>query len=133
MKFVRNYEIRIIPSEEGDYFAVRFPDFPGIITGGDTIEDALRNAEEALELTLSVMKERKVQPPKPKSSFSGQFNVRVPKDLHRRLIAGAEEEGVSLNAYINYLLVGELKAGRPASGKPAKPSKSQKEKKLKTA
>lgn len=133
MKLIRNYEIRIIPSDEGDYFAVRFPDFPGIVTGGDTIEDALVNAEEALELTLSVMKERKVQPPKPKSNFSGQFNVRVPKDLHRKLVAGAEEEGVSLNAYVNYLLAGGLRTKKSTGARTPKPSKQQKEKKLKTA
>ena len=56
----QQYEFNIIPSEEGDYFAVRFPDFPGIITGGKTPEVALKNAEEALEATLAVMKERKI-------------------------------------------------------------------------
>ena len=126
MKY-RKYEIRIIPSGKSEYFAVRFPDFPGIVTGGATIDEALRNAEEALDLTLAVMKERKLPPPKPKSSFSGQFNVRVPRELHRRLIEGAEDEGVSLNAYINYLLVGELKTGKPAR------KKESREKKLKTA
>ncbi len=65
---IKNYEFRIIPSEERNYFAVRFPDFPGIITGGGTIEAALKNAEEALELTLSVMKERGLEPPRRKSA-----------------------------------------------------------------
>jgi len=109
MKLIKNYEFRIIPSDEGDYFAVRFPDFPGVVTGGVTPEEAFRNAEDALEITLKVMKERKIPAPKPKSSFSGQFNVRVPRELHRRLVTGAKEEGVSLNAYVNYVLAATLK------------------------
>ncbi len=50
MKEKYNYEFKIIPSEDGDYFAVRFSDFPGIITGGETPENALKNAEETLKL-----------------------------------------------------------------------------------
>jgi predicted RNase H-like HicB family nuclease len=77
MKLIKNYEFRVIPSEEKNYFAVRFPDFPGIITGGGTIEAALKNAEEALDLTLSVMKERGLEPPKTKVS-SPSLNRYVP-------------------------------------------------------
>lgn len=97
------YEIRIIPEEDG-YYAARFPDFPGIITGGNTPEEALRQAREALTVTLETMRERKIPPPVPKHRFSGQFNVRVPRSLHRALVQKAEEEGVSLNALVTHLL-----------------------------
>jgi antitoxin HicB len=98
------YEIKIIPDRESGYFAVRFPDFTNIITGGYSLEEAVRNAEQALELTIDTMKEHKLPLPIPKSRFSGQFNVRVPKDLHMELVRKAEEEGVSLNALVTYLL-----------------------------
>ena len=75
------YEIKIIPDRESGYFAVRFPDFPGVVTGGYSLEEAIKNAQEALELTMDSMKKHKIPPPKPKARFSGQFNVRVPKDL----------------------------------------------------
>jgi antitoxin HicB len=97
------YEIKVIPEEDG-YFAVRFPDFPGIITGGHTPEEALRNAREALAATLETMQARRIPRPTPKHKFSGQFNVRVPRSLHRTLARTAEEEGVSLNALISHLL-----------------------------
>jgi antitoxin HicB len=97
------YEIKIIPDEDG-YFAVRFPDFPGIITGGQTPEEALRNAREALATTLETMRARRIPRLVPKHRFSGQFNVRVPRSLHRTLVRTAEEEGVSLNALITHLL-----------------------------
>lgn len=97
------YEVKITPEEDG-YIAVRFPDFPGIITGGNTPEEALRNAREALSATLETMQARKIPRPVPKHRFSGQFNVRVPRSLHRTLVHTAEEEGVSLNALVTHLL-----------------------------
>ena len=98
------YEIKIIPDGESGYFAVRFPDFPGIVTGGYRLDEAIKNAQEAAELTIETMRKHEIPLPEPKARFSGQFNVRVPKDLHRELVRKAEEEGVSLNALVTYLL-----------------------------
>ncbi|MCE5254373.1 MAG: type II toxin-antitoxin system HicB family antitoxin [Actinomycetia bacterium] len=106
------YEMAILPEEDG-YFAVRFPDFPGIITGGPTPEEAVRNAREALQVTLEAMRDRKIPLPTPKRMFSGQFNIRVPRSLHRALVRSADEEGVSLNALVSHL----LHAGIAQSGK----------------
>ncbi|MFA5028618.1 MAG: toxin-antitoxin system HicB family antitoxin [Candidatus Methylomirabilota bacterium] len=102
-----DYEMVVLPEEDG-YFAVRFPDFPGIITGGHTPEAAVRNAREALQVTLETMHERKIPFPAPKRNFSGQFNVRVPRSLHRTLVRSATEEGVSLNALVSHLLQASL-------------------------
>ncbi len=103
------YEIKIIPDQESGYFAIRFPDFPNIITGGYDLREAIKNAQEALDLTIETMEKNKIPLPKPKMRFSGQFNVRVPKDLHRDLVRRAEEEGVSLNALVTYLLSQSIK------------------------
>jgi len=108
------YEIKIIPDRESGYFAVRFPDFPGIVTGGYSLEEVIKNAQEALELTIDTMKKYKMPLPKPRTRFSGQFNVRVPKDLHRELVRKAEEEGVSLNALVTYLLSQSFKMKKAA-------------------
>ncbi|MFW5488407.1 MAG: toxin-antitoxin system HicB family antitoxin [Desulfovibrio sp.] len=37
-------------------------------------------------------------------SFSGQLRLRMPSSLHRELSEKAEQEGVSLNSYLVYLL-----------------------------
>ena len=108
------YEIKIIPDRESGYFAARFPDFPGIVTGGYSLEESIKNAQEALELTMDTMKKHKILLPKPKARFSGQFNVRIPKDLHRELVRKAEEEGVSLNALVTYLLSQSVKMKKAA-------------------
>jgi len=108
------YEIRMTPDEESGYFAVRFPDFPGIVTGGYSAAEAVRNAQEALEITMESMKKHKIPLPEPKMRFSGQFNVRVPRDLHRQLVRKADEEGVSLNALVTYLLSRSMKVEKAA-------------------
>ena len=36
--------------------------------------------------------------------YSGNISLRVPKDLHRQLVAIAKEQGVSLNQYCLYKL-----------------------------
>jgi antitoxin HicB len=113
-KELLGYEIKIIPDRESGYFAVRFPDFPNIITGGYDLREAIKNAQEALDLTIEAMGKHKIPLPKPKMRFSGQFNVRVPKDLHRELVRKAEEEGVSLNALVTYLLSQSIKMEKAA-------------------
>ena len=108
------YEIKIIPDIESGYIAARFPDFPGIVTGGYSLEEAIKNARDALELTIDTMKKHKIPLPKPKTCFSGQFNVRIPRDLHRELVRKADEEGVSLNALVTYLLSQSVKIEKAA-------------------
>lgn len=41
-------------------------------------------------------------------AFSGRFNLRIPKSLHKKLAITAKEEGVSLNQLTLYLLASGL-------------------------
>ncbi len=97
------YEINLTPNEFGGFYA-RFPDFPSIFTGGQTAEEAMKNAKEALDLMIDEYNDRKIPLPEPKTEYSGHFNVRLPKELHRDLTMRAKDEGVSLNALITFLL-----------------------------
>ena len=47
----------ILTPEEGGY-SVRVPALPGCYSQGDTIAEALANAQEAIELYISVVKDR---------------------------------------------------------------------------
>lgn len=52
--------------ERGEHgYGVFFPDLPGCVSAGDTIHEAARNAEEALDLHLSGMAEDGVAFPVP--------------------------------------------------------------------
>ena len=51
-------EINKVDKEEnGVEFIVTFEDHPGIISGGDTVEEALHSAKEGLDMWLEIKKE----------------------------------------------------------------------------
>ncbi|GAB4409302.1 MAG: toxin-antitoxin system HicB family antitoxin [Thermodesulfovibrionales bacterium] len=96
----KGFEIILEPNEEGGFYA-RIPDIPSIFTGGITEIEALKNAKAAIKGYIEICEKDGLPLPQPKS---GKFNVRVPKDLHRELVRKAQEEGVSLNQMVIYLL-----------------------------
>ncbi|TMJ77019.1 MAG: type II toxin-antitoxin system HicB family antitoxin [Alphaproteobacteria bacterium] len=57
MDAVRTYTIILEPMDEGG-FLVRVPALPEVVTGGDTEDEALAMAKEAIELVLASRRER---------------------------------------------------------------------------
>lgn len=55
------FKVVLEPSEEGGY-TVFVPALPGCISEGDTIEEALQNIREAIELYLEPILEPEQQP-----------------------------------------------------------------------
>ncbi|RJX21853.1 MAG: type II toxin-antitoxin system HicB family antitoxin [Ammonifex sp.] len=103
---------RFIP--EDDLWVAAVPELPGCTTHGETKAEALANIEEAIEEWVATAQEKGWPIPAPRTGleeYSGRFVVRLPKSLHRQLVRLAEEEGVSLNQYVVYLL--SLNASRP--------------------
>lgn len=45
----------ILSGKDGEYISVCFPDFPGCVTGGDDLTEAMENAREALEFHIEGM------------------------------------------------------------------------------
>lgn len=96
------YPISLEEAPEGGYF-IQIQDLPGCYSQGETIEEALNNIEEARSLWMESMYEDGNAIPLPgtaKKQYSGKFNVRVTKSLHRKLDQMAEKEGVSLNHFL---------------------------------
>lgn len=52
----REYEIVLVPELEGG-FSVFVPELPGVATQGETVQEAIAMAKEAIELYLEVMEE----------------------------------------------------------------------------
>lgn len=50
----REYEVVLTPEAEGG-FSVAVPDLPGVYTQGETVEESLEMAKEAIELYLESM------------------------------------------------------------------------------
>jgi antitoxin HicB len=95
------YPITIIPDETGGYVA-EIEDLPGCFTQGETLEETYSNIEEARRLWIEVAYEdgQDIPEPRDKQGYSGNFIVRGPKSLHRKLDQMAKREGVSLNQYL---------------------------------
>ena len=79
----RKFTVILLPSE-GSYHVV-FPDYPGCITMGETVAEALTHAKEAMELYLEVEAERGGDPV-PDDVHSphvvvGEVDVEVPDSL----------------------------------------------------
>jgi antitoxin HicB len=70
------YPVTLTP-DDNDTFLVTFPDVPGAITFGDTVEEALRHAVDALATMLeSHIKDR--EPIPVPSTRRSKYRVRVP-------------------------------------------------------
>jgi len=87
----------------------RYPDLPGCITVGCSMEEAVKNAEDAEDakkewLTAALESGVEIAEPASQNGYSGQFKLRIPKSLHRRLAEHSKEEGGSMNQYCVYLL-----------------------------
>ncbi len=100
------YRIEIVEDTEEGGFVVSFPDLPGCLTVGETVEDAVANAMDAKKSWLEAAIESSGMIPEPDSleEYSGQFKLRIPRSLHRLLAEHSKREGISMNQYCVYLL-----------------------------
>jgi antitoxin HicB len=91
--------IRPLTAEEGGGYLVEFPDLPGCMADGETIQDAVSHAQEAQSDWLAAMREagRPIPTPTGQDAYSGKWVLRTPRSLHRSLAERAKHEGVSLN------------------------------------
>lgn len=105
------FTIRKLRPNEGSGYLVEYPDLPGCMSDGETIAEAIANGEDAKRAWLAVAREegRPIPPPEdPDAAYSGKWQVRVPRSLHRLLAQRADHEGVSLNALVTAYLAESL-------------------------
>jgi len=69
------YYAKIIAHEGG--YLVTFRDFENVFTEGDTLEEALHNAKEALSGMLEQMHEDNDSIPLPSSAHKNEYAIRV--------------------------------------------------------
>ncbi|HEX6015958.1 MAG TPA: type II toxin-antitoxin system HicB family antitoxin [Geminicoccaceae bacterium] len=102
------FTVRPLSDDEGGGFLIEFPDLPGCMADGATIEEALREGADALRSWVATMREFGRAVPQPTwdsdRRYSGRWLMRVPRTLHRRLAERAKLEGVSLNALATAIL-----------------------------
>ena len=104
--FAMNYRMEIVEDKDEGGFVVSFPELPGCITCGETVESAVANALDAKKAWLEAAMEDGIEIHEPDSleDYSGQFKLRIPRSLHRSLAEHSKREGISMNQYCVYLL-----------------------------
>ena len=77
---LEDYAIRIepLPGEEGGGFLVTVPDLPGCVADGETIEQAIAEAQDAFEAWAMAERQDRGDLPAPKA-YSGQFVSASPR------------------------------------------------------
>ncbi len=112
--------VRHLSKENGGGYLIEFPDLPGCMSDGETIEEAIENGNDAVRCWIEDAKAHNEPIPRPGESdhFSGKWIQRVPKSLHQQLSINAKRENMSLNSYVLYLV--SLGMGKQEAKKAAK-------------
>lgn len=96
---VSHYTYRVTWSPEDEEHVGTCVEFPSLSWLAKTPEAALTGIGRVVAKVVADMKAHGEAIPAPlaEKSYSGEFRVRIPPQLHRTLAMRAAEEGVSLN------------------------------------
>ena len=88
--------------DEDDQWLAHFVELPSVSAFGDTPEEALTELKTAWELLKECyLEDGEAIPVAPgNKSYSGKFNVRIDKRVHKSLAVEAAQAGISLNALV---------------------------------
>ena len=68
-----------------------------ILYEGNTIDELKKDFKAGIENYLDRCERKGIQPDKP---YSGCLNIRIPSEIHSKVAMYAENQGVSINAFI---------------------------------
>ena len=93
------YTYRVTWSEEDNEYVGLCAEFPSLSWLEPSPEEALKGTRQLVAQVVADLEKSGEPVPEPIAvkKYSGKFMVRIPPDLHRRLIIEAAESGVSLN------------------------------------
>ncbi len=93
------YTYRVTWSEEDQEYVGLCVEYPSLSWLASSPEEALAGIRAVVAEVVADMEENHEPIPQPLATknYSGRFMVRVPPELHRRLVLEAAEAGVSLN------------------------------------
>lgn len=121
-----NFVVAIEPGDKKHAFGVAVPDLPGCYSAGDTLDEAMANAREAIELWLETVIDDGLPVPQPKPLAAHQanpeyagwiwavigvdlaslsdkverVNITLPARVLRRIDQAAKQAGETRSAYL---------------------------------
>ncbi|MFI3238220.1 MAG: toxin-antitoxin system HicB family antitoxin [Lachnospiraceae bacterium] len=106
MKLPYTRLVQEMNDESGHYFYGTILELDGCQSTADSLVELYADLNEAMEGYIEVKIENGLDIPIPEQTegYSGKFNLRLPKSLHKRLSIEAEKEGISLNTLALYKL-----------------------------
>ncbi len=110
------FTVRPLSKDEGAGYLVEYPDVPGCMSDGETIEEAISNGREALRDCMEVFKELGRKRPQP-TVAAAQWRQRVPRTLYSKLTKQAENEGVSINSLVTAIIAEAIGTRQTATQK----------------
>jgi predicted HicB family RNase H-like nuclease len=93
------YTYRVTWSEEDKEYVGLCVEYPSLSWLAPTPQEALEGIRQVVADVVADMEANEEPVPEPIAlrHYSGKFTVRIPPDLHRRLVLEAAESGISLN------------------------------------
>ncbi|MCX5775359.1 MAG: type II toxin-antitoxin system HicB family antitoxin [Firmicutes bacterium] len=111
MENLKNYRFEVsINVESGNTeYVVRFIDVPNISGVGDTLEEAVTEAEGNLKYYFDYLKDKNLEIPSPTQpipfpDLSGKITLRMSHTLHMKIIERSLLERVSINTLVTEAL-----------------------------
>jgi predicted RNase H-like HicB family nuclease len=78
--------VALVHKDEGTSYGVSFPDVPGCVSAGDTLDEALANAAEALAGHLALMRADGDKEPKARSAEAIKADTELADELRDAMI-----------------------------------------------
>jgi len=112
------YSLNVYPiiSKDGSVsYGAKFAEIKNCIGGGDTPEQAIKDAYICFDVYQEYMKHKKLPMPEPNvnKNYSGKFVVRIPGNLHRNAALRAKEYGITLNEFVARCIAGGYNQAKP--------------------
>ncbi len=108
MKLPYTIMVKKISDESGTYWYSSVLELDGCQSTGNSEHEAMEGIHEAMEGWIETKLSHNFPIPLPDNKsdddYSGKFNIRIPKSLHRKLALEAQLQKVSLNQYVLYKL-----------------------------
>ena len=101
-KLMYPFMTRVLLPEEGGGYLIEFPDLPGCMSDGETLEEAIENGKDALQCWIEAAAEDGQEIPEPGSSPT--WVQQVPTDVHIQLSKRAAAEDMSLSELVALIL-----------------------------
>ena len=99
-------------------FGAFFPDLPGCVSGGDSLEDAIINAEKALEMHISALVRDNNVIPTPSSFEIIEHDPEINEILRTLVRVEIPEKWVDINVSPAKAGIQKVNAASPKSGSP---------------